>query len=685
MIIQKIAGELIQPGQAVYLGADERVYIYKNSDRGNIGKFLGFSLNRSSVINIVDILTEGEILDGFLIEGDIEFLIGDNYYIGSDGYPTRIRPSAPAFIHEIGVALNNNKLYIIDRFDKSALQTINVNTDSFEGDGTIGDPLDFADKADDLLYIIKNGEFITIGDDNGAFLRLPAGTNAKAALKLIIGDLLDSPATGAFEFTGDDLYFGIVTSLPGTSVYPPAYNDTYVKANSFSASYRPWLATDPSKSLIGAISANGWMHNVSGNIRFHIDLGGVKYIDNIYYENYHDSGVWTQRGVRNFTLWGSNDPADFADLVYDNDGNWVQLTTAQTSFDKHVSSNTIDPKYITITSPGYYRYYAFKFADNYGTTSTGLRRIELQESGNYRRALLMVEGDRLTDTYIPFATINGRLTEDADFTYVAGKLLVNRIKLAAGTATAGTAPLQFVSGVLLTTAEDGTIEYFSNVFYIRGLDSLNVANNVTTPQIRTPEIKTDITTPTDLTVTTGTAKTLKLVTSVWDDIQFPISTGKVPAANYPDFDTFTTNTKEYKFDVDDYIDLGANEMAHWWKEGTDIYFHIHTALNGDNASGSSYYAKFIIYIAYADTNSVYVETNKEIEIEIPNGTADLTQLKGTATALVMTGLTIGAQIKLRVKRIAVNPGTEYPNHIFVTQIGLHAEVDTMGSRQISTK
>lgn len=52
------------------------------------------------------------------------------------------------------------------------------------------------------------------------------------------------------------------------------------------------------------------------------------------------------------------------------------------------------------------------------------------------------------------------------------------LHLAAGTATANTAPLKFTSGTLLTAAEAGTVEYLSNQFYIRGSDGLSVAGNV---------------------------------------------------------------------------------------------------------------------------------------------------------------------------------------------------------------
>ena len=199
-------------------------------------------------------------------------------------------------------------------------------------------------------------------------------------------------------------------------------------------------------------------------------------------------------------------------------------------------------------------------------------------------------------------------------------------------------------------------------------------------------LKTDEVAASDLLIACGANKTIELQNVVWDDIQFVVESGRVSAANFPDWDaTFTTNTGCYKFDVNDFIDLGSNEMLHWWKEGTLVYPHIHIALDGANGSGGSYWVKFTLYIAYADTSEVYTETSKDIEIEIPDGTADLTHLLGESSSLDFTTIKIGSQVNVRLKRIAATSGDEYPNHIFVTQVGIHAEKDTMGSRQIITK
>lgn len=171
----------------------------------------------------------------------------------------------------------------------------------------------------------------------------------------------------------------------------------------------------------------------------------------------------------------------------------------------------------------------------------------------------------------------------------------------------------------------------------------------------------------------------KLPGVVWDDIQFSVSTGKVPAANFPDYDSFTANTMAYKFDIGDYIDLESNELPHWWKEGTDVYPHIHVALDGANASGGSYFAKFTIYLAYAKDGGDFTEVEQDIEIEIPDGSVDLQHFIEGDMAVDFSSLTIGSQVNPRVERIAATGGAEYPNHIFILQVGLHAEKDSRGS------
>jgi hypothetical protein len=165
------------------------------------------------------------------------------------------------------------------------------------------------------------------------------------------------------------------------SIYPPAYSSTYVKATSRFGTTEFWeyFACDPSKSLTGTRSYNSWEASNETNQRFHIDLGEMKLINRVYYENFHDIGTLLDRGAKNFTMWGSNSATAFAELTYAIDTDWTQITTNVTQFEQHVALDQSDPHYIISSPISAYRYYAFKIADAWEGSYMGLRRIELQE------------------------------------------------------------------------------------------------------------------------------------------------------------------------------------------------------------------------------------------------------------------------------------------------------------------
>ena len=172
----------------------------------------------------------------------------------------------------------------------------------------------------------------------------------------------------------------LLTITQNTSPYPPSQSDTYVKSTTkFSTNFWAYYATDPTKSLTGTAIGNQWEASATTSQRFHIDLGTAEVVTKIYYENGHHLGGNTTDGAQNFTFWGSNTASAFAQLTYGTDTNWTQLTTVPTAFVEHTGSDVEDPKYITVTNTTAYRYYAFKFADNFGGGNfISVRRIELQ-------------------------------------------------------------------------------------------------------------------------------------------------------------------------------------------------------------------------------------------------------------------------------------------------------------------
>lgn len=140
----------------------------------------------------------------------------------------------------------------------------------------------------------------------------------------------------------------------GTSVYPPVQSNAYATATTSENTYPDYTAyraTDPTRPLTGTQVQNSWLSlSQPTNQRFHIDVGtSGATLTRIYYENFHNSGVSTTAGVKNFTLWGSNNASDFSNLAYASVGDWALLPTSQSTFDQHSAADAADPKYITVS------------------------------------------------------------------------------------------------------------------------------------------------------------------------------------------------------------------------------------------------------------------------------------------------------------------------------------------------
>jgi hypothetical protein len=178
-------------------------------------------------------------------------------------------------------------------------------------------------------------------------------------------------------------------------------------------------------------------------------------------------------------------------------------------------------------------------------------------------------------------------------------------------------------------------------------------------------------------------KTLVLDEIVYNDIYIGIESGRTSAANYPDWETFSTNLSAYTFDVDDYIDLSSVELLHGWKEGTDIELHVHWATNGVDVDNR--YVKWQIFYSWADKNEVFsAEAEDSEETEITASTTDRTHKYTSVTVIAGTNYKIGSVLKLRLKRIT-STGTAPTADPFALMVGVHYQIDTLGSRERSIK
>jgi hypothetical protein len=288
------------------------------------------------------------------------------------------------------------------------------------------------------------------------------------------------------------------------------------------------------------------------------------------------------------------------------------------------------------------------------------------------------------------------LATDAEAMFGGALSVVNGVI----TLVLGTNPgLDQTSGlvVLLKTTGSGLLLngpglYVDNTVYVPytgatatvnlGAHDFTTTGVVSASQVRTPEIKTDGTTPTDLTITTGAAKTLVLGTSVYADLWTAIDATRVVGTAST---VMLGNIRELVFSNNDQADFPSIELQHDYKQGTDLYVHLHIATRGTNAS--AYNVRYTIEYSIAAVNGVFGgPTTLDVETTIAGGTAALTHKYITMGTISGAGLVIGSQIKYRLVRIAaaVNDAPA-ANNPFVLQVGIHRQIDTLGSRLEATK
>jgi hypothetical protein len=254
------------------------------------------------------------------------------------------------------------------------------------------------------------------------------------------------------------------------------------------------------------------------------------------------------------------------------------------------------------------------------------------------------------------------------------------------TVAIGTAPFTVTSTTVVTNLNADLLDgQHASAFvpYVGATTDVDLGTHyLKAAQIRTPEIKTDAAAPTDLTLTTGAAKTAVLATAVWNDISAGLDASRVTGTTQT---VMVGNIRELVFSNNDTADFPSVELLHGYKEGTNFEFHLHIATRGTNAS--AYHVRYTLEYSLAPVNGVFgATTTLDVETTIAGGTTALTHKKIDLGAVVGAGLTIGTQVKYVLKKIA-SASSDAPaaNNPFVLQVGLHYQVDTVGSRAETTK
>jgi len=166
------------------------------------------------------------------------------------------------------------------------------------------------------------------------------------------------------------------------------------------------------------------------------------------------------------------------------------------------------------------------------------------------------------------------------------------------------------------------------------------------------------------------------------DLDFPIiirSTG----TGIPTLETLRGNVTAPKWEVNDFNVCEGQELTHAWKEGSEIYWHIHLLTNGLDTTDR--YVKFEIEFYHANVNDALSNIHTiSKEFAIPANTPDRTMLLLSIGSYTYTGGRISSHIWPRLKRI-VSTGLAPTNNPFCTMLQAHILCDSVGSKNIISK
>jgi hypothetical protein len=217
------------------------------------------------------------------------------------------------------------------------------------------------------------------------------------------------------------------------------------------------------------------------------------------------------------------------------------------------------------------------------------------------------------------------------------------------------------------------------------MQPVNIMDAVMIEEVQTDRVKTDFTTPTDLSIITGSQKTLVLDSVVWDD-SMVAPTAFRSGGTALTFDQLTATIYTHRFDVGDQIHI-AVQFPHTMKLNTAISPHIHIT-NRNAVGNTNYNVAFDFYYTWANIGSIFPAELSELNVKQSfQNTAALTHKMLTFTSLNPTAVQGGISSILLAKITRVNADTQnYSNaDIFTLGFDVHFQVDTMGSRQTGIK
>lgn len=179
--------------------------------------------------------------------------------------------------------------------------------------------------------------------------------------------------------------------------------------------------------------------------------------------------------------------------------------------------------------------------------------------------------------------------------------------------------------------------------------------------------------------------------TVWNDWNMGRDFTPVAGAGVPVRNALVGNIVKDQFAINDALQYASVEILHDWKEGTDLQVHLHWATGGLNDATVRGVKWEIEYTVCNPIESGVAPTafpaavTQSLEFSIPANQPNRTHRVSTIYTIPASTLKVGAQLLMRLKRIASVTNVAPAADPFVISFGVHYEADTVGSRAVFSK